>query len=147
MKKQVYYLSAMLVFVLLFNACGKYEDGPAFSLLSKKARISGTWKIDKMFTNDVEQTLSDDAKNGSMLVEKDGTGKMMFTMGTMTVTIDFEWEFGDGKETIKMRTKNLSGTWEDWDESKILRLTNKEFWAEDTEAGSTDVYKTYFIKE
>jgi len=146
MKKQLFNLSLILALTVLFTACGKYEDGPAFSLLTKKMRITGEWKIEKMFKNDTEQQLSADAQNSSMLIEGDGTGKMTYTSNAITIAVDFEWEFGDNKESFKVRTKKLDGTWDEWDESDIVRLTNSELWIKDISTITTDVYITHFGK-
>lgn len=148
MKKHMLYVSLVLALVVMLGSCGKYEEGPSFSLLSKKARLEGDWKVVKNFKNDTEQTLPADAENSLMTVFKDGTGKMSYTQGGSSIAIDFEWEFSDSKEEIRIRVKNfLTSTWEDWETSKILRLTNSEFWVEDTDSGSTDVYITHFEKQ
>ena len=34
--------------VLFLVSCGKYEDGPGFSLRSKEARLAGTWTFEKV---------------------------------------------------------------------------------------------------
>ena len=39
-----------------FSGCGKYEDGPSISLLTKKARVAGTWGVEKYMVNGVDQT-------------------------------------------------------------------------------------------
>ena len=145
MKKQIFYLSAIFAFVVLFGSCGKYEDGPAFSLLTKKMRLTGEWKVEKTFLNGTEQTLTGN-DNSTITYVKDGTGTMTYTTGGLSLTVNFEWEFGTGKETIKVRTKDTSGAWGEWDESTILRLTNSEFWIKDTMTGSTDEYITHFAK-
>jgi hypothetical protein len=45
MKKIVYSLIAILIISATYYSCGKYEDGPAISLRSKTARITGVWEI------------------------------------------------------------------------------------------------------
>lgn len=145
MKKTTLFL-AVLIIILFLGSCGKYEDGPAFSLLTKKARLTGEWQVEKVFKNDVEEELDSLSQNTSILYESDGTGKVTFTQGSVSLAVDFEWQFGDGKETVSMRTKKLDGTWDDWDETRILRLTNKEFWFEETSTTNTDIYETHFAK-
>lgn len=145
MKKTALFFPVLIV-ILFLAGCGKYEDGPAFSLLTKKARLTGEWKVEKVFKNDVEEELDSLSQNTTILYDSDGTGKITFTQGSVSLAIDFEWQFGDGKETVSMRTKKLDGTWDEWDETRILRLTNKEFWFEETSTSSTDVYETHFEK-
>ena len=48
------YKMLMVIAVLLLAGC-KYEDGPAISLRSKKARAANTWQIDKAFENGVDR--------------------------------------------------------------------------------------------
>jgi len=145
MKKQILYLSALLAVVVLFSSCGKYPDGPAFSLRTKTMRLTGDWKVEKTFLNGTEQPNSGN-NSSTITYVKDGTGTMSYVLGTATLSVSFEWEFGTGKETIKVRTKDTAGNWGNWDESTILRLTNSEFWTKDTPTGTTDEYITHFIK-
>lgn len=145
MKKQLFYLSGLLAFVVLFGSCGKYEDGPAFSLRTKTGRLTGEWKVEKTFINGTEQAATT-LDNSTITIEKDGTGKISVNFGGIIFSGDLEWEFGTGKETIKMRTKNTDGTWEAWGESTILKLTNSEFWVKDIPTGTTDEVITHFAK-
>ena len=46
MKRVIY---ALLILVgLQLASCGKYEEGPGFSLRSKTGRLAGEWTIEKM---------------------------------------------------------------------------------------------------
>ncbi|MFH0894601.1 MAG: hypothetical protein V2A54_09200 [Bacteroidota bacterium] len=52
-------LIALFILALTFSfpSCKKYEDGPAFSLSSKKSRLCGNaWKVDKVFKGDQDYT-------------------------------------------------------------------------------------------
>ena len=46
--KSILFLAAAAVTVLNFQSCGKYEDGPSFSLRTKKARLTGEWELVKI---------------------------------------------------------------------------------------------------
>jgi uncharacterized lipoprotein YehR (DUF1307 family) len=35
--------------VVMLASCGKYEDGPGFSLRSKTSRLAGTWTLTEVF--------------------------------------------------------------------------------------------------
>jgi len=59
MKKIGIILSIVAGFAILFTACGKYEEGPAFNLKTKKARIVGTWGIKEITVNGNVQDLGD----------------------------------------------------------------------------------------
>ena len=153
MKKIKIGIVALLSVMLVFGACKKYEDGPAMSLLTKKARITGTWEIVKM-TEDGNEISGDEFvmfDHSTYTLNKDGTGSLDIAAFTMTGTgysidfpamsIDLEWEFSDDKDAVKTRMKEIdyetgdTGDWEEWTESTILRLTNKEFWTTETEDG------------
>ncbi|PKP17229.1 MAG: hypothetical protein CVU05_15925 [Bacteroidetes bacterium HGW-Bacteroidetes-21] len=133
-------LVSFLGIALMFSSCGKYEEGPSLSLLSKKARVAGEWVYESMTVNGTDVTLTEDMKNSSTVLEKDGTGKVNWVTTGLTVTMDLEWKFNDDKTKFMTRMKNASGSFDEtWDESEILRLTNKEFWMKDvqTDAGVT----------
>lgn len=129
----------LLAAALVFGSTScKYEEGPAISLRSKKARVVGEWEIEKTIEEDGE--IDTDWEGFEIKFDDDGTGvqSYTFTLGgvTSTSTDNFSWEFSDSKKNIKI-------TDEDGDvvESKILKLKNDEMWIEDLEDG----YKTYFI--
>lgn len=50
-------ISALLLTTILLSSCKKYEDGPAISLRSKKARVEGSWDL-TLFTINNENGLS-----------------------------------------------------------------------------------------
>ena len=154
---------ALLSVMLVFGACKKYEDGPALSLLTKKARITGTWKMVEMTEDGID--ISGDESlmfdHATYTFNKDGTGSLDIEAYTMTGTgysidvpamsIDVEWEFSDDKDAVKTRMKGIdyetgeAGDWDDWTESDILRLTNKEFWTSDTDDGK--IIETHMEKQ
>src|SRR5690554_7735049 len=74
MKNNIKLLFSVLSLVFIFTACNKYEEGPKFSLLTKKARISGTWKLEK--TIDADGTVQYHNDTERMTIEKDGTVKL-----------------------------------------------------------------------
>lgn len=128
---------AVLAVLFVFSACSKYEEGPAFSLLTKKARITGEWQVDEVIVNGTALTELDDYA-GTMTFEKDGTG----SYSNAGVTSETEWEFSDDKEAVKVKMKFL-GVWTDWTETEILRLTNSEFWTTETTLGvTTEIHYT-----
>ncbi len=111
--------SVLLLASLIVNAgCKKYEEGPAISLRSKKARLTGQWKIDK----------ATDLEDGS------------------DITADFAgeiWEFTKDEEYKE--NANLKGIWNFSDDKeeliitkingnsklyKILKLKENDLWLE-----------------
>lgn len=122
---------AFLGITLMFSSCGKYEEGPSISLRSKKARVAGDWVFEKQIVNGVEVPLTG-VSDLVITYEKDGKGK--YTSGG--VTVEFEWKFSDDNE--KMLSKFPTET--EWDESTILRLTNKEMWSKEVDGSNTTEY-------
>lgn len=53
MKKLIYAGMALMLFV----SCSKYEDGPDFSMHSKKERLSNSWIIRSAYVNDADRTI------------------------------------------------------------------------------------------
>ena len=127
----------LLGLALVFGSTScKYEEGPALSLRSKKARVAGEWVIEK--TIDSDGTVDSDWDGFEITFDKDGTGKQSYTYdigGTSTTqTIDFKWEFTDSKKKIKITDEDG-----DSEESTILKLKNDEMWIKDA-----DNYQTNF---
>jgi hypothetical protein len=118
-------LAAAVIIMLNFSSCGKYDDGPEFSLRTKKARLTGEWKVVKIAgeTPDGQLTFEFE-KNG------DFSAKYSYSGYSQSFTGDWEWD--NKKEGV---TITIGSDSEDWD---IKRLTNKEFWFEDE---SNDLYK------
>ena len=56
--------------LVLLGSCNKYADGPNFSLLSRKARITNEWILEKQTLNNSEQPITSEIK---LTIEKDGT--------------------------------------------------------------------------
>jgi hypothetical protein len=125
---------SLFVLGLGLSSCGKYEDGPSISFRSKKARLVGTWVVEKIYLNGNEQTLI----TSSLEIDKDE--EYTVKLGTLTVE-EGKWNFGDGKETLET-LKNGSST---KDVSTILRLTKKEFWA--TKVDSFGTWEYHYAKQ
>lgn len=120
-----------VVMVLGSTSC-KYEEGPAISLLTKKARITGEWTIEK--TIEPDGTIDTD-HDLVYTFEKDNTGKI--SSSSFTGDIQFSWELIDNKEKIQISIDGF-----DTQAETILKLKNKEMWVKDS-----DNYQTHFQKK
>lgn len=158
MKKLLGIFALLTIVSAIFFSCAKYEDGPAFSLKTKKARLAGDWQIEKILVDDKEMDLTggDDSLGISMSLdmitftfEKDGTGKITFSIWGFSIDTDLTWEFGDGKETLAIsidESAEMEGEFSMFsgdNELTIQRLTDKELWLkyEETVAGVTVTYE------
>jgi hypothetical protein len=130
-------LAVAVIAVASMTSCGKYEDGPGFSMRSKKARLTGEWKMTEFKSDGVVIDLGSDAS--TIEFKKDGT----------FVDSDEEkgvWEFSDKKEGIKTKYDNET----EFDNAvTITRLTNKELWifSEYTEDNETTKNEFKFEKQ
>ena len=125
------------------TGCGKYEDGPNMSLLTKKQRLTGDWEVEKWVpygqSNMINNGLNIDVefdKDGDFDVRIISTtyGNYYGQTYTYAYTEKGEWEFSSDKEEIEL----------DWDDNfqpdwdiEITRLTNKELEGEINLNGGT----------
>ena len=123
----------LLTAVSVSPSCGKYDDGPGFSLASKKSRLTGTWELDKVKYSDGSlgnlNNVSIDVefdKDGDFTIRSTTTYTNYGSNDSYTYTNSGEWEFSSDKEEIEF-DPNDGGDYE-WE---INRLTNKELWVED----------------
>jgi len=128
--KLSFLMAVTLVVVLNFASCSKYEDGPSFSLRSKKARLTGEWEIVKVGTQTIGDTYEivwDFSKDGSWSQSSTYT----YSGGqTYSYTYNGDWEWAADKEDLKVTYTDGSNT--STQQFKITRLTNKELWLEDS---------------
>ena len=103
----------VIVFAFGFAACEKYPEGPAFSVMSKKARMTGLWQVVKHDGDSVRDDLTYD-------LEKDGDITMTYTEGDASFSFDGQWDFTEDKEEL------ITEFGDDVDKFKIIRLKNKE---------------------
>ena len=109
-----------IVAVVAFSptACKKYEDGPALSLRTKKARITNTWRyVSVTGTNGVDYSAQ--FANVTLDMQKDG----IYTITEGSIVETGTWNFSSDKEAVTFIPNAGSSV-----AAKILRLTNKELW-------------------
>jgi hypothetical protein len=117
----------LLIATTLISSC-KYEESPAISLISTKARVAGEWAVEKVTIDGQDITSLFTLENSPVFIfEIDGTWK-----ATVDGTTDDEgtWEFSSSKEDLILKNKNDTGTQQTW---TILKLKNKEMWVTITE--------------
>jgi hypothetical protein len=126
-KKNLTYVALAGATALTVSSCGKYEDGPNFSLLTKKSRVAGDWELKSIGGESYGNVSMDFSKDGSLIT----TFTYSYGGQSYTETYSGSWEFASDKENISL---NIDG---DITELEIKRLTNKEMWL-DQDVTETD---------
>jgi hypothetical protein len=119
-------LLLILLLIFAFTACKKYDEGPAFSLRSKKARVVGKWVTEMWLVNKYEQVMMLDT-NRTAEFTKDGIYRYHeYNPFTHKATnLEGNWAFRSEKEQLLLTLPGNADTssYQIWD---ILRLKNKE---------------------
>jgi hypothetical protein len=128
--KKLFYITIITAVFAAFSSCGKYEEGPAVSFRSKKARMVNVWKESEYV--DPNGTVTVITNPGTMELTKDG--QVFFNGSSLGTT----WDFSDGKEELVLTTTAFSITTST--KYPILRLKNEELWIKDPTDGSQAHY-------
>lgn len=121
---------ALLAVTFVLGSCSKYEEGPGLSLRTKKARITGEWKVEKNVDENGEESEPGQFDSNAILeLTKDNEA---------FITVDGDevgegtWEFTDSKESVTMDISVL-GFPSEPETSRILKLKNDEMWIADAD--------------
>ena len=128
----------------LVSSCNKYEEGPSFSLLSAKMRITGDWTATAITVNNEETDMTN--IDMTISVNNDGTyvAETVTTIvagslsSSYTSTEEGTWDFNSDKTSILMMEEGSSSAIE----ATILKLENKEMKLR-FESGSSTSEVTY----
>lgn len=124
MKKQLFiYLLLTSLVLITIPSCKKYVEGPKFSLLTKKARLTGEWVLESYSVAGVDETDSQKALLGANFVweiEKDGKYMMRGN-----ISQDGAWKLGEDKDDIRFTPDGSPSVTVSY---RILRLSSKELW-------------------
>lgn len=114
------------------TSCSKYEEGPKFTLLTKKARITGEWTLSSIEVNGTAQDISGYTVN--VTIDKDGTYTYKWSSGGFSVEESGTWEFSDDKVSLIMTDEDGDVT-----SSEIVRLANDELKLKDVDGAFTTI--------
>jgi len=116
-------LVALVGMVFVLASCGKYDGGPGLTVLTKKARLTGTWDATSIeYANGNVITI--DPNTVTLTFEKDGT----YTTNYIGFAANGTWEFNADKTAITSTINGSSNTTD-----PIYRLTNKDLWFKDAD--------------
>ena len=133
MKKLAIYVFALSLTAAGISSCGKYEEGPGFSLMSKKARVTNTWKLTKVEVNGQDNTPSESSYSLTMTLKDDETLSATYTIFTLPYNVTGTWAFNSDKSDLILTDNSGTST------NEIIRLTNKEMKLRQIDAGDTTV--------
>src|ERR1043166_1402187 len=116
-------ISILTSIVIFSSSCKKYDDGPAFSMRSKKARVAGEWTVAQVLVNDADQTNAFYSFYPGYLIILDKEGK--YTERANGYPDEHgKWEFQRNKEEIySLQDGATVGQ-----TLTLLRLKNREMW-------------------
>ncbi len=136
MKKMINRSLFLLVgLAFVFASCGKYEGGPGLSLLTKKARLSGTWDVSSIeYANG--DVITFEPNTSSLTYEKDGSYMVSITVFGFSSSDSGTWEFNSEKTAIVSTTDGSTNTTD-----PIYRLTSEELWFKDADGDITKYTK------
>ena len=72
-------LAGGLATAIGISGCKKYEDGPMFSLLTKKQRLTGEWEATKLISDNDGQNMINQGMEVEMEFDGDGDFKLKST--------------------------------------------------------------------
>jgi hypothetical protein len=128
-KKKI--IAAAGVTAMVVAGCGKYEDGPGFSLMSKKSRMVGTWDLvsaTSPSTGEVYNYCQNGAECAEITMNKDNTMtfKVSYQGSSQSYSYAGTWDFNEDKSQLNWTDEGGAVT-----SFEIKRLTNKELWLDD----------------
>ncbi|MCH8319088.1 MAG: hypothetical protein IIA88_11445 [Bacteroidetes bacterium] len=145
---RIIYLNIRLIailFVLVVSSCNKEKEALLpFSLLSKNARLTAhVWEFEKFLVNGVEDTSVTNIFDIYTL-EFTKEGEVILNISYQGTNIVFKgiWKFNDDKSQIGVK-------WEgdiEFDYARIVKLTGRQFWIEDTDENTGDKYESHFVR-
>ncbi len=128
--KKLFFIAFLSVFAV---SCGKYEEGPGFSLISKKNRVTNSWSLSKVEVNGQDETPQSSTYTLKMTLKEDETVSASYTIFTIPYTTTGTWAFNSDKSALILTDNSGTST------NTILRLTNKEMKLRQIANGDTTI--------
>ena len=130
-------MKKFLVLALLLAvgvSCGKYEEGPGISLLSKKNRITNVWSLSSRMTNSQTTNLSNSTWKVEIKDDETYTSQATY-LGIPFLNESGIWKFSTDKSQLLTSPSGSSNT----DSWEIIRLTKEELKLKYISGGDTIV--------
>ena len=133
-------LLTLFVVGFLFTSCYKYDEGPRFSLLSRKARLCNEWVLETYLDNGTDKTIV--GETTTLTIENDGTYSISTVRNEMgQVQSEFShgtWVFQDAKGQVVMTDSQEGAIPLTYD---ILELRNSNLQLRKKIAGISYIYQ------
>lgn len=129
-------LVAMLALTAVVSSCSKYDEGPKFTLLTAKMRVTGNWEMIKVTYNGSDIT-SFNPKTKLDIV-KDGSYTKTYTSGSFSITETGTWKFNSDKTDLIFTDSSNDVT-----TFKIIQLKNKDMKLKYTDSDGNETVTTY----
>ncbi len=123
----IFYVPAVLV---LFVACSKYEEGPAFSMRSKAERISNHWVISTVYLNGTDITMSyySTHRNFQLNIGRDKQYTLTYAPSPTEFHMENgDWRFNGDKTHVVLSDSNGGEV-----DYTIRKLDKSELWLSST---------------
>jgi hypothetical protein len=124
----MHFRGLVLLFVALaFTACKKYPGGPAFSLLTKKARVVNTWRVEQYLEDGVDKTDAYLAGYSDFALQffKDGSYSRTWVSLSAPFTETGSWNFANDKEELVLTPASSHAQPEEY---LIIKLKSRQLW-------------------
>lgn len=140
-------IAVLVLAAASLTACKKYEEGPAISFRSKKARVVNTWKLDAYIYDGVDKTSELTVTNYSEIYNEDGTCKRTFNDDSNDyIEQPGTWSFADDNAKLSISgigSVELNQTIGTVSASSvtIVKLKEKEMWYRFENGGHTHEFR------
>lgn len=140
------FILMVILSTLLLTSCKKYDDGPRISLRSKKERVINCWRVESLYKNGVQETLTGFEMEARTIFEKGGL--VTVTNTQVPTKSQGTWVFADNKNTLQVtiyyEVVSTSGNSVSTINYTILKLKEKELWLKETDSKG-DVYEYHYV--
>lgn len=129
--------ASILLMALVLSSCIKYEDGPAFSFLTKEKRLCRTWMLERI---EHSNGYSSDQFYFKLVFEKAKGLQIEHKINSdeiISTESNWDWHLGTYGLTLNLGS-HPQGLPSGSNNFEIKRLTNKELWIQ--HRGSLAIY-------
>ena len=139
-------LSLFVITIFVLTSCKKYEEGPSFTLLSKKSRLANTWRIDRYYENEIDKT--SDAlvlfKDFVLVIDKNNMKytKTFKALGLLNYGETGSWNFSSDQSQVEFKPDDTNIQPYSWKIRK-LKITASAF----SYVSNNATYKLYLLQK